>query len=542
MRVESERQRELEGLSEHRAVSDFSHRNRIQSLLRGRFLRTGAGNDEHRPSSAAAGELGQLRQRRTVSGLREGFSIGLGNSAGGQPINHSNGSENHQSNVSGESPNNVQVESHSGTEGSNNTPSRAGDGRDNSGVHEVLNVNNSLGARSDWQEVVTQGEEGGWQAAASHGAGRDWLENAPEGRLQDWQENVEEGGHQNWQAGTSQEVELEWHAVSDDANMHWQGDVSNEGGDWEGDASQDIGGDWQGGPSQDINADWQEGTTQESVGGWQDSSQGAARAWQGIPNAGRVGDFQSLEEATAYNMELRELLGRRSVSTVLASEFRERMDQLILSYIQRQGRDPVAWDLQTPIQTLVMRQEQGTEQQEDDGENGGPTNISDEPPFVSPPPPPPPPPHRHWRQEMQRPSWPRPSLQRHEIEWEAINDLRGDMARLQQGMSDLHRMLETCMDMQLELQRSVRQEVSAALNRSNGGQGIPEESIDGSKWVTVRKGICCICCDKHIDSLLYRCGHMCTCLKCANELLHNSGKCPMCRAPIVEVVRAYCEE
>lgn len=397
MRVENDRQRELQLLVEHRAVSDFAHRHRLQSFLRGRFLRTGAANEaaneEERVPSSAAGELGQLRQRRAVSDLREGFRFRLESILRSQVSNRSAEQIN--------------------TRGPNQRRRRR---------------------RSEDQPAV--------QPLVGESSGRRW---AP----------------------------------------------------------------------------------QES----------ASRGWQGNPTPRRVTEFPTMDETTDYNMELQELLGRRSVTNVLASEFRDRLDRLIRSFLHSQGRSPVQWDVprteapQPPQQNQQRPRQQAQWQQE--ARVRPPTTI---------PPPPPPPPQPLWQQELQQGLWHRPPPPLHRSTYtdgEVINDLRTDVSKLQHGMANLHRMMETCLEMQLDLQRSLRQELAGALQQVYEGKVIPEEAIDGSKWIAVKSGICCICCDRNIDSLLYRCGHMCTCLSCASELISKSGKCPMCRAPIKEVVRAF---
>ncbi|KAE9600997.1 hypothetical protein Lal_00008107 [Lupinus albus] len=113
------------------------------------------------------------------------------------------------------------------------------------------------------------------------------------------------------------------------------------------------------------------------------------------------------------------------------------------------------------------------------------------------------------------------------IEMEFIYDLRRQMDQLFHEVSELRKSVQSCMDMQMHLQQSQNQEVHT----------VKEENKFHCK--APKNGNCCICYEKKVNSLFYRCGHMCACLKCANELQWINGKCPVCRASIVDVVQVY---
>ncbi|KAL6573461.1 hypothetical protein OROHE_001920 [Orobanche hederae] len=427
VRIERERQRELEGLLEHRAVSDFAHRNRIQSLLRGRFLRNERPVEEDRPPSMAAGELNQLRQRHTVSGLREGFRFRLENIVRGQISSHpetsfnggSSDSRNDQRNT------NISQEVPHGNPGTGvQLPVRMGNMDSSTAVQSThLDVEPDEG--SHWQGHVTEDERTILQQSANNDTNR-------------WRHETSDGTGRN---------------RPEDAVSDWPSAVVYEDG-----RQQRL--------QQDREV-WDDDSPREAVDNWSEGPSDPPRMRQAVPIR-RATRFHPPDDDNVYSIELRELLSRRSVSNLLRSGFRESLDQLIQSYVERRGRTSIDWDLHRNLPRPPSPERDQDPQNDEQSEDQ--RDVTNRPSLVFPTPPAPPP-QPLWHQDLNHSGWSRHSAHRSELEWEMMNDLRADVGKLQQGMNHMQRMLEACMDMQLELQRSVRQEVSAALNRSSGIKG-----------------------------------------------------------------------
>eukprot|EP00258_Populus_trichocarpa_P050437 XP_024466456.1 uncharacterized protein LOC7491463 [Populus trichocarpa] len=574
LQMEQERHRELGWLGERQAVSKFSQRGRIQSLLRLRFLhRSMAFEDQQRPRSSQSttscnGDRSQ--QGSTIMHLREKFSAGV----------------------------------EQATTLSDSTTPRSTTEMVNSIVQRYASVHNELTSDSYQQETSTSDEqESESQVKNLASATREVIEKVHEETYAvsdvSWQgTSLQDSCQQETSTSTEQEsepqVENSASATSEVnekvleetcavSGITWQGtrlliqifdppetsETTPPLNDWDENEIGEEGVEY----FEQINYDWFSDIARPRSY-WEDK---------------RKARYEEKLGTSSDNDEIRQLLERGTVSNFLAGDLRDRIDQLMMSHAQRQASqedEELEEDSQERMGQLMLsyfqrhlhpagnqEEEQEHEQEQElDGrseveetieeecisEEGSPsshqymeaTDYFDQssPSQHSPYP------FRSWNYSddnevadfceqaqttpLHLPLPPQASNQdrrysssksHSSLEMEFVYDLKGHMEQLQREMSELRKAIQSCMEMQMNLQNSWKaREVYPV---QGNGKNSPDRRPN--------KRSCCICYGKQVDSFLYRCGHMCTCLKCAHGLRQGSGKCPICRAPILDVVRAY---
>lgn len=100
----------------------------------------------------------------------------------------------------------------------------------------------------------------------------------------------------------------------------------------------------------------------------------------------------------------------------------------------------------------------------------------------------------------------------------------------------MQNMLQMMFSMQMDMQRSLRQEVASALATNTSNTTILSTQPTNA-------GHCTICLTALADTVLYRCGHLCVCYVCGLNLQQTTSthgvKCPICRAPVDDILRVY---
>ena len=119
------------------------------------------------------------------------------------------------------------------------------------------------------------------------------------------------------------------------------------------------------------------------------------------------------------------------------------------------------------------------------------------------------------------------------------HDLSQEVQLMKADIEELKRMVRLSFELQLDVQRAIRQEVAAVINFGLSGRSADVQSMASRSASVASAGPCVICSEGVVDTLLYRCGHMCVCYSCAMELKSQRHNCPFCRAPIDDIVRAY---
>nr|VDC61447.1 unnamed protein product [Brassica rapa] len=209
--------------------------------------------------------------------------------------------------------------------------------------------------------------------------------------------------------------------------------------------------------------------------------------------------------------DIRRLLERRTVTDFLESGLREEIDRLMMSRVQtHSNKSCEKWEQEEEQNNEADEKEEPLTEGEEQDDRDDDSSRASSHIFASSP-------AGSWSSQDTEVTSSTPVLSVHNSpspEMELISDMRAQIQQLHQEMSLLRDSVKTCLDANASLQQSFHGE-------------------------NPMKRKCCVCDETQVEAVLYMCGHMCTCLKCANELHWSGGKCPICRAQIMDVVRVF---
>ncbi|XP_078310193.1 uncharacterized protein LOC111136285 isoform X1 [Crassostrea virginica] len=99
---------------------------------------------------------------------------------------------------------------------------------------------------------------------------------------------------------------------------------------------------------------------------------------------------------------------------------------------------------------------------------------------------------------------------------------RSKFSRLKGEVNELRNLMEAFLETQ---------------TRSEANSGRPNGTRE--LHTAVSSNHCVVCRDEVSNSVIYNCGHMCICQACGNQLKNRNSTCPVCRAPIRDIIRVY---
>lgn len=132
------------------------------------------------------------------------------------------------------------------------------------------------------------------------------------------------------------------------------------------------------------------------------------------------------------------------------------------------------------------------------------------------------------------------------------------------GLANLHLVAGASFELLLSIQRTLQQELAAALEHVRLApraaadadwmhvsaadapipiqDGVPPAAPavpDGGRRQNYRLGACVVCCEAEVNTVFFKCGHMCACARCAHNLRSRRANCPICRAPVRDIIQAF---